>query len=77
MGPMKFEILLVTGLVLAALSIVALLNAMIERRLSLSGAFAAVVAAGMLFWAIRSSNGEFGIKDIPEAFMLVVATVFN
>ena len=74
---MEFEIILVTGLVLAALSVVALMNALIEGKRPRVAAFSTVVSVGILAWAAQIADEEFRIADIPEAFVIVVAAIFN
>ncbi len=71
--PVSYETLLVTGSVLAVLSMVAVLNAMIEGRRSRVARFSVLVAIGILVLAYLRSEDGIGWRDIPNAFVTVIA----
>jgi hypothetical protein len=70
---MSFESLLVLGLVLLALSGVALLNALVESRPPRVAAMVVVIAGGLILWAVLKTAHPLGWEDIPRAFVSVVA----
>ena len=65
------DLYLVIGLVLVAFSIPSLLGAMADRRSPRVAALVIVVGGGLI--ALALSRQSYGLTDIPEAFVRVVA----
>lgn len=74
---MSFEILLVTGSILAVLSTVAVLTALIEKRRPRVAAVVVVISGALLVFAATMAGDNFQLSDIPNAFVKVVAMIVN
>ena len=74
---MSFEATLVIGIVLAALSLVAVLGALIEGRRAYVSGLVVLISAGMIYWANTMKPEGLELADIPEAFITLVAAVLN
>lgn len=70
------DIYLVTGIILAALSIPAMLSAWSDGRVPRAPAIVVLIAGGLIVIAARSwPGGGLGFRDVPDAFLRVVAMV--
>lgn len=74
---MSFEILLVSGFVLGVLSIVAVLNALIEGHRPRVAAISVVVSGALLIAAVNKAEEPLEIRDIPRAFVHVVGKMIQ
>jgi len=74
---MQQDIALAAGIILAVLSVVSVLTALIERRSPRVASVVVVIAGGLLLWAIGADADGFSWSDIPEAFINIVAAVVN
>ncbi|MCZ7674977.1 MAG: hypothetical protein M5U35_02475 [Roseovarius sp.] len=70
---MNTDLILVTGIVLAALSVPAMISAISDSRPPRVAAFVAMAAGGLIIWAVSNRPGGYGWDDIPRAFVRVVA----
>lgn len=70
---MDSDVILVIGIVLAALSLPATLSAFAEGRAPRAAVFTAVIAGGMIVWAAQTHPGGYRLEDIPHAFVRVAA----
>lgn len=70
---MNSDLILVIGIVLAALSLPAMLSAISDRRSPRAAALVAVVSGCLIVWAVQSRPGGYTLNDIPRAFVQVVA----
>ncbi|GAB4299520.1 MAG: hypothetical protein Kow0058_15290 [Roseovarius sp.] len=73
MRDMTSDLILVIGIVLAALSVPAVLSALSDGRPPRAGAISILVAGGLIVWAVQSRPGGYRWEDIPRAFVRVVA----
>lgn len=69
---MDTDLILVIGVVLAAFSVPAMLNAYSESRPLLIAASMVLAAASAVVFAISQSPGEFMVSEIPQAFVRVI-----
>ncbi|MFQ5438958.1 MAG: hypothetical protein ACE5DK_09030 [Paracoccaceae bacterium] len=74
---MSFDLVLVIGCILAVLSVVAVLTARIEGRRPRVASVVAVIAGALILWAVLNAPGGFQFRDIPDAFINVVAAMLN
>ena len=70
---MDTDLLFVIGIVLAVLSLPAILSALADNRRPVLGALTAIAAVGLIVWAAQARPGGYSVRDIPEAFVRVVA----
>lgn len=75
--PISTELLLVSGVVLGMLSLVAWLSALIEKRPPRAAAIAVVVSGSLFLLAVSRGEGSFDLIDIPNAFVVVVASLIK
>ncbi len=74
---MTFEITLIIGGILAVLSVVAVLSALIEGRRPRVASVVVVISGGLLVWAGIQAPPGFGIADVPLVFVTVVAAILK
>ncbi len=74
---MSFEIALVAGSVLAVLSVVSVLTAMIEGRKPRVASIVVVIAGSLLLWAAAIAPDGLQMSDIPRAYYKVIGSVLN
>ncbi len=67
------DILLIVGIVLAILSVPAMLSAISEGRAPRVATFTAIAAGCLVIWAIQTQPGGYTFGEIPEVFVRVVA----
>ena len=70
---MDTDLAFVSGIVLAALALPSFFSALADNRRPRVAVVMAVVAGGLIVWAVRSRPGGYTIMDIPEAFVRVMA----
>lgn len=74
---MDSDLLLVIGLVLAGLSIPAIISAFSEGRPPRGGAILVVVGGGLVALAMMNHPTGYAIGDLPDVFIRVVARIIN
>lgn len=67
------DLYLIIGIVLAVLSVPAMLSAFSEGRAPRVATITAVIAGCLIVYAIQLSPDGYTLRDIPEAFIRVVA----
>lgn len=70
---MDFELLLVLGLVLIGLAIPSMISTFSENRKPRLSALIALIAAGMIGWAVLKIPGGVGLRQIPDIIIHVIA----
>ena len=70
---MDSDLLLIVGIVLAILSVPAILSAFSEGRAPRVATFTAIAAGCLIVWAIQTHPGGYSVEEIPEVFVRVVA----
>lgn len=73
MGMLAQDHFLVVGIILAGLAIPAILGAMSERRSPRVAAIAIMVGGSLILLAISQRPGGYAFRDVPAAFVRVVA----
>lgn len=71
---MPYDYQLVAGVFVMALSLVAVANAMVDRRSPLAGFVGVLAGLGLLVWAWMMADGGLGVTDVPEAIFRIIAS---
>lgn len=66
---------LVVGMVLAVLSIPAIVSALSEAKAPRIAAIVLIIAGGLMVYAINSKDGGYRIEDVPRVVFTVIARV--
>ena len=70
---MDSDLLLIVGIVLAVLSVPAMLSSFSEGRAPRVATFTAIAAGCLIVWAVQTQPGGYTFGEIPEVFVRVVA----
>jgi hypothetical protein len=70
---MNPDLILVIGIVLGVLSVPAVLSAFSDGRTPRVAALTVIASGALIIWAIHSKPGGYTLREIPEAFVRVVA----
>lgn len=70
---MQFDMYLVLGIIVLALSVPSVLNAVLEGHAPRIAAISLLVGGGLVAYAVAQKPGGYTLEDIPEAFVRVVA----
>jgi len=71
------DLFLVIGIVLAALSVPAMLSAYSDGRPPRVATFSAVVAGCLIVWAVQSRPEGYTWDQVPRAFVRVAAGIIR
>lgn len=71
------DLSLVIGLVLAVLTVPSLMSAYVEGRPPRAGIIFALIAGGLIVYALGSRPGGYAVSEIPEAFFRVIGRYVN
>lgn len=74
---MGSDLFLVSGVILAALALPALLNAYSEGRAPRGAALLIVAAGGCIVYAVMTTPTGYTLRDVPHAFARVFAMFLN
>jgi len=74
---MSFEVALVVGSILAVLSGVSVLTAMIDGRKPRVASVVVVIAGGLLLWSAAIAPDGLQISDLPRAYFTVIGAILN
>lgn len=74
---MDSDLLLVTGLLIAAFSIPSIISAFADSRAPRAAAVLIVVGGALVLTAIMTKPGGYTAEQIPHVFALVFARVLN
>ena len=69
---MNTDLVLVVGLVLAALSVPAMVSAFSDGRAPRAPALIILIAGGMIIFAVLRHPGGYALSDIPNVFFDVI-----
>lgn len=67
------DLYLVIGIVLLGFSIPSVLGALADRRAPRVAAITVLVGGSLILLALSQKPGGYGLREIPEAFIRVVA----
>ena len=70
---MASDIWLVAGVLLLLLALVGLFSAFAERRAGRLALLGMLLGGGMIVYAQRISPEGYGLSDVPDAFIRVIA----
>lgn len=74
---MEPDLALVIGVVLCVLAVPSILSAVIDRRAPRVAAVTLVAGGGLIVWAVVSNPGGYAPRDVPRAFVEVIARVIK
>lgn len=74
---MDLDLVFVIGLILAAFSIPALVNAYSDRRWPRGSALALIIGVGMVVYTVRQAPETYTISTVDDVFVSVVARYLN
>lgn len=74
---MLIEILLASGCILTILSFVSIVSTRIEGRKPRVAAISVVAGAGLILAASYVSDDGLQVRDVPYAFVSIVAALLN
>lgn len=66
------DLIMIVGIVVAALSIPSIISAFSESRAPRLGIILIVTGAAMVAWSINAKPGEFSFEEIPDLFITVL-----
>jgi hypothetical protein len=69
---MNPDVALVVGLVVGVFAIPAMVSSYSEGRAPRVAAFAAIVAGGLVIWALTAKPGGYRFEEIPEVIVGVI-----
>ncbi len=69
------DLILVLGIVLGVFSVPAIISAVSDRRPPRVAAVVLIVAGCLVVWAIQEKPGGYSLRDVPNAFVSVIAQV--
>ena len=72
---MDTDLILILGLILAALSLVGIMGAISDGRGPRASALTVLIAGGMVLYALTTKPGGYTLQQIPDVFYSVVARV--
>ena len=70
---LEYDLYIVIGVILAGLSIPAIFGAMADRRTPSAGLLVLIVAAGLIGLAVYERPGTYDLREVPHAFVRVIA----
>lgn len=71
------DLFLVIGIVLVGLSVPSILGALAERRTPRVAAISILIGGALILMALNQKPGGYTLREIPEAFIRVVAHYFR
>lgn len=74
---MDTDLILVLGIIIAALSIPPIFGAMAERRAPRAAAVLLLIGGGMIIYALQQNPTGYTISDIPDVFVRVIGSFLN
>ncbi len=74
---MQTDMILVIGIVLGVFSIPAIVSAFSEARAPRVAAFVLIAAGCLVIYAISQKPGGYTLRDVPNAFVRVVADIIR
>ncbi|MEQ9259721.1 MAG: hypothetical protein RIG84_11545 [Roseovarius sp.] len=69
------DVIFIIGIVLAVLSVPAMISAYSDGRAPRAATIAAVIAGVMIVYAAQTHPGGYTWRDVPEAFIRVAAGI--
>jgi hypothetical protein len=74
---MNSDLMLVVGLIVAALSLPAVLNAWSESRAPRAGSIMVMIAIGLIVAAVQTKPGGYTVAEVPDVFFSVIGRLLN
>jgi len=67
------DLFLVFGIIIVGFSLPSIMGALADRRAPRAASIAILVGGGLILLALSQKPGGYTLKDVPEAFVRVVA----
>jgi len=74
---MSFDLPFVVGLILAAFSIPAIVNAISDKRWPKGSLLALIIGVGLVVYVVREEPEEYSLDTVDDVFVRVVAEYIN
>ncbi|MGV6848408.1 MAG: hypothetical protein ACWA5A_08520 [Marinibacterium sp.] len=74
---MDSDLALVLGLVVAGFSFPGMMSAISERRAPRASMLTILIAGGLIYFALSTKPGGYELRDVPDAFIDVIARFIN
>ena len=74
---MDTDLMLVTGIILAVMSIPAMLSAFTEGRAPRLAAIVVLIAGVLIFMAVNEQSSGYSFPELPQVFGRVFNRLFN
>lgn len=74
---MDSDLALIIGLIIAGLSVPAIISAISEARAPRAAAITILIGGGLIVFAVTSNPGGYAMADIPDVFFRVVGRYVN
>ncbi|WP_101065469.1 hypothetical protein [Roseovarius salinarum] len=74
---MNTDLALVVGVVLAILSVPAMVSALSDARAPRAAAITVMIAGAMIVWAVTQKPGGYAVAEVPDVFVRVLAPLFR
>lgn len=74
---MDTDLALIIGLIIAGLSVPAIISAISEARAPRAAAIAVLAGGGLIVFAVTSHPGGYAMAEIPDVFFRVVGRYMN
>ena len=71
---MPYDYQLIGGILLAIFGLVAVANAMVEKRSPLFGLIGMLIGLGLIGWAWMLADGNLTTQDVPAAVYRLIAS---
>ena len=71
------DIALVLGILIGGLSVPGMLSAITERRAPRASMLTILIAGGLIYFALENKPGGYELRDVPNAFIDVIAKVIT
>ncbi len=70
---MDTDLVLIVGIVIAALSIPSILSAISDKRAPRASAITVLIAGGLILFAIQGKPGGYRLEQLPDVLVSVIA----
>lgn len=67
------DLALVVGLIISAFSVPSILSALSDSRAPRASALTILIGGALVLYAIQTGQGGYGLAEIPDVFVRVIA----
>ncbi len=73
----RYDILIVIGVILCGLALPSLFGALADKRSPRASLFVMIVGASMIFFTHSQRPGVYDLREVPHAFVRVLAGIIR